>query len=406
MNNGNRKHPRDVVILGTARTPQGKFLGSLESLSAVELGRVAVKGAVERAGINPQDVNELILGNVVQAGVGQAPARQVWVGLEYPSNVSGVTINKVCGSGLKAAMLAANAIKAEDGDLYVAGGMESMSNAPYLDTERRKGSKYGHSQLKDSLQNDGLWCHLCDWSMGEAAEFIADQFEVTREEMDELSYNSHVRAHKATTEGLFSSEIIPVEIKGKRGETVVVDKDEAIRPDTTVEALAKLRPAFRKEGRVTAGNAPGMNDGASAVVVASRDYAEKQHRQPLAKVVAYGQAAVDPEWLFYAPVKAIPVVLQKAGWTMEEVDLFEINEAFAAQVLADVEGLKRDGYSLPLEKLNIYGGAIALGHPIGASGTRVLVTLINALQRNNLKRGIAALCLGGSEAVAMAIELE
>lgn len=242
--------------------------------------------------------------------------------------------------------------------------------------------------------------------MGEAAEFIADQFEVTREEMDELSYNSHVRAHKATTEGLFSSEIIPVEIKGKRGETVVVDKDEAIRPDTTVEALAKLRPAFRKEGRVTAGNAPGMNDGASAVVVASRDYAEKQHRQPLAKVVAYGQAAVDPEWLFYAPVKAIPVVLQKAGWTMEEVDLFEINEAFAAQVLADVEGLKRDGYSLPLEKLNIYGGAIALGHPIGASGTRVLVTLINALQRNNLKRGIAALCLGGSEAVAMAIELE
>lgn len=404
MNNG--KHARDVVILSTARTPQGKFLGGLESLSAVALGQVAVKGAVERAGINPQDVNELILGNVVQAGVGQSPARQVWVGAEYPSQVGGVTINKVCGSGLKATMLAANAIKANDGDLFVTGGMESMSNAPYLDMERRKGTKYGHSQLIDALQNDGLWCALCDWSMGEAAEFIADQMEVTREEMDEFAYRSHAKANQATTEGIFDSEIIPVEIKGKRGESIVVKHDEAIRPDTSVEGLAKLRPAFRKEGRVTAGNAPGMNDGAAALVVSSREYAEQHGHTPVARIVAYGQAAVDPAWLFYAPVKAIPVVLEKAGWTMDEVDLFEINEAFAAQVLADVEGLKRDGYTLPMEKLNLYGGAIALGHPIGASGARVVVTLINALQRNNLKRGIAALCLGGSEAVAMAIELE
>jgi acetyl-CoA C-acetyltransferase len=402
----NVKRARDDLVLSTARTPQGKFLGSLESFTAVELGRTAVIAAVERAGINAAEVDELILGNVVQAGVGQAPARQVWVGLNYPSNVGGVTINKVCGSGLKAAMFAASAIKAGDGDLYVAGGMESMSNAPFLDTQRRKGSKYGHAQILDSLQNDGLWCHLCDWSMGEAAEFIADQLEVTREAMDHFAYQSHQRAQKATEDGCFQSEIVPVEIQGKRGDVTVINRDEAIRADTSIEALAKLKPAFRKEGRVTAGNAPGMNDGAAAVVVASRDYAEANGHQPVARIVAYGQAAVDSAWLFYAPVKAIPIALAKAGWTMEDVDLFEINEAFAAQVLADVEGLKRDGYTLPLEKLNIYGGAIALGHPIGASGTRVLVTLINALRQNNLKRGIASLCLGGSEAVAMAVELE
>ncbi len=404
MNNG--KHARDAVILSTARTPQGKFLGSLESFTAVELGRTAVKAAVERAGINPAEVDELILGNVVQAGVGQAPARQVWVGLNYPSNVGGVTINKVCGSGLKAAMIAASAIKADDGDLYVAGGMESMSNAPFLDMQRRKGSKYGHAQILDALQNDGLWCHLCDWSMGEAAEFIADQLEVNREAMDQFAYQSHQRAQKATEDGCFQAEIVPIEIQGKRGDVTVINRDETIRPDTSIEALAKLKPAFRKEGRVTAGNAPGMNDGAASVIVASRNYAETHGHQPVARIVAYGQAAVDSAWLFYAPVKAIPVALEKAGWTMEDVDLFEINEAFAAQVLADVEGLKRDGYSLPMEKLNIYGGAIALGHPIGASGTRVLVTLINALRQNNLKRGIASLCLGGSEAVAMAVELE
>lgn len=395
---------REAVILSAARTPQGKFLGALSSQSAVELGRVAVRGAVERAGINPEDVNEFIAGNVVSAGVGQAPARQVWVGAGLPANVGGVTINKVCGSGLKSVMLAASSIRSDDGDLYVAGGMESMSNAPYLDSQRRAGSKYGHSTLMDALQNDGLWCHLCDWSMGAAAEFIADELEIEREAMDEFAYQSHAKAAQATNNGSFQKEIVPVEIASRKG-SIIVDKDEAIRPDTTVEALAKLRPAFRDDGRVTAGNAPGMNDGAAAVVVASREYAEQHGHTPIARIVAYGQAAVDPAWLFYAPVKAIPVVLDKAGWTMDDVDLFEVNEAFASQVLADVKGLERDGYELPMEKLNINGGAIALGHPIGASGTRVLVTLIHALQQHGLKRGVAALCLGGSEAVGMAVEL-
>lgn len=395
----------EVLILGAARTPQGKFLGALSDLTAVELGQVAVKAALERSGVNPEDVNELIMGNVVQAGVGQAAARQVWIGAGYPTQVGGVTVNKVCGSGLKGVMIAANAIKAEDGEVYVAGGMESMSKAPYLDTYRRVGFKYGKSEITDALQNDGLWCHLCDWSMGDAAEFIADQLEVGREEMDEFAYNSHRKAAEATQTGRFKAEIAPVEIKTKRGVTVV-DTDEPIRAETTVEGLAALRPAFRKEGgRVTAGNAPGMNDGASALVVGSHAYAEKNGLSALARIVAYGQAAVDPAWLFYAPVKAIPIVLARAGWTMADVDLFEVNEAFASQVLADVKGLGKDGYELPMEKLNINGGAIALGHPIGSSGSRVLISLIYALQSQGLKRGIAALCLGGSEAVAMAVEL-
>ena len=395
-----------AVILSAARTAQGKFLGALSSKSAVELGQVAVRGTVERAEIKPEDVSEVILGNVVAAGVGQAAARQVWIGLGYPANVGGLVINKACGSGLKAMMLAASGIAAGDADVYVAGGIESMSSAPYLDTERRSGHKYGKSMILDSLQNDGLWCHLCDWSMGEAAEFIADKLEITREAMDEFACESHQKAAAATAAGHFRDEIVPVEIGGRHGSVTVVDSDEAIRPDTTFDALSKLKPAFIENGRVTAGNAPGMNDGAAAVVITSRDYAEKQGLQPIARIVAYAQAAVEPEWLFYAPVKAIPPVLEKAGWTASEVDLFEINEAFASQVLADIAGLKREGYEIPMEKLNINGGAIALGHPIGASGTRVVVTLIHALRQHNLKRGVAALCLGGSEAVAMAIELE
>jgi acetyl-CoA C-acetyltransferase len=284
--------------------------------------------------------------------------------------------------------------------------MESMSNAPYLDTERRKGHKYGKSEIIDALQHDGLWCHLCDWSMGEAAEFIADKMEVSREEMDSFALRSHQLAAAATDGGHFKTEITPVEIKGKRGEVTLIDTDEGIRRDSSLEALAKLRPAFVENGRVTAGNAPGMNDGAAALVVSSRTYAEAHGHRPLARIVAYAHAAVDPAWLFYAPVKAIPIVLQRAGWTMEDVDLVEINEAFAAQVLGDMVGLEREGYHLSLDKVNVNGGAIALGHPIGASGARVVVTLIHALQQRNLKRGLAALCLGGSEAVAMAIELE
>lgn len=396
---------RDAVILSAARTPIGKFLGGLSSLSAAELGQVAVRAAVERSGVNAGDISELILGNVVSAGVGQALPRQISFGAGLPDSVGGVAINKVCGSGLKAVMLASSLIRAEDGDLFVAGGAESMSRAPFLDDTHRMGHKYGHVQLRDALQSDGLWCALCDWGMGNAAEFIAREVGVSRAEMDELAYKSHMNAAAATESGKFSAEIAPVTIKGRKGDTVV-ERDESIRPDTSLEALAKLPAAFEQGGSVTAGNAPGMNDGAAALVVASREYAETHGHTPLARVVGYGQAAVEPAWIFYAPVKAIPVALQRAGWTMEDVDLFEINEAFAAQVVADVKGLAKDGYHLPAEKLNVNGGAIALGHPIGASGARVLISLIYALKERGLKRGIAALCLGGSEAVALAVEVE
>lgn len=401
----NGKHGREAVILSSARTPQGRFLGGLSSLTAVELGQVAVKAAVERSGIDASQVNEVIVGNVISAGVGQALPRQISIGAGIPDTVGGISVNKVCGSGLKSVMLSASAIKADDGDLFIAGGVESMSRTPYLNDSVRPGNKYGHIQMRDALQFDGLWCSLQDWAMGNAAEFIGRQMEISREEMDEFAYNSHMKAAKATDEGKFKTEIAPVTVKTRKG-AVVIEDDEPIRRDTTIEALAKLRPAFEADGSVTAGNAPGMNDGAAALVVSSRDYAEKHGHSPIARIVAYGQAAIDPAWIFYAPVKAIPVALQKAGWTMDDVDLFEINEAFASQVLGDAEGLRRDGHELPMEKVNVHGGAIALGHPLGASGARVLVTLIHALQDRGLKRGLAALCLGGGEAVAMAIELE
>ena len=401
----NGKNGRDVVILGSARTPQGKFLGVLSPLTAAEIGQVAVKAAVERSGINAGDVNEVLLGNVVSAGTGQALPRQISINAGVPETVGGITVNKVCGSGLKTVMLASSMVKADDGDLFIAGGVESMSNAPYLNDSVRTGNKYGHVQLRDSLQNDGLWCSLCDWGMGNAAEFIGKQLEVSREEMDEFAYHSHRKAAEATAAGRFKAEIAPVTVKTRKGE-IVVDSDEPIRADTTIEALSKLRPAFEADGNVTAGNAPGMNDGAAALIVGSRAYAEKNGHAPVARIVGYGQAAVEPAWIFYAPVKAIPIALERAGWTMEDVDLFEINEAFASQVLADRNGLERDGYHLPMEKVNVNGGAIAIGHPLGASGARVLVTLIHALQDRGLKRGLAALCLGGAEAVAMAVELE
>jgi acetyl-CoA C-acetyltransferase len=399
------KHAREAVILGSARTPHGKFLGGLSSLTAAELGKIAVKAALERSKINTQDIDEVILGNVVSAGVGQALPRQISIGAGIPDRVGGMAVNKVCGSGLKAIMLASSAIKAGDGDLFVTGGVESMSRAPYLNDSIRQGNKYGHVQLRDSLQSDGLWCSLCDWGMGNAAEFIGRQFEITRAEMDEFALRSHQLAAQASDGGKFKAEIAPVVIQSRKGETVI-DQDEPIRRETTLETLSKLSPAFEKDGAVTAGNAPGMNDGAAALVVSSRDYAEKHGHQPVARIVGYGQAAVEPSWIFYAPVKAVPIALTKAGWSIDDVDLFEFNEAFAAQVLADVEGLKRDGYAIPLEKINVNGGAIALGHPLGASGARVLITLIHALQDRGLKRGLAALCLGGAEAVALAVEIE
>lgn len=400
------KHLRDAVILAGARTPTGKFLGGLAALTAAEIGQVAARAALDRADIDPTAVNELILGNVVAAGTGQALPRQIALGAGLPHTVSGVTVNKVCGSSLKAVMLAANAIKAEDGDLFLAGGVESMSRAPFLDDTHRMGHKYGHVQLRDALMSDGLWCALCDWGMGNAAEFIAREFAITREAMDAFAFTSHQHAHEATRSGKFAAEIAPVTVPGKKGASTLIAADESIRPDTTPEALAALSPAFEKDGRVTAGNAPGMNDGAAMLVVASRQYAEAHSHPPLARIAGYGQVAVDPAWIFYAPVKAIPVALARASWTMADVDLFEINEAFAAQVLADVAGLARDGYELPRHKLNVNGGAIALGHALGASGARVLTTLIHALRDRGLKRGLAALCLGGGEAVALAIEIE
>jgi acetyl-CoA C-acetyltransferase len=402
---GNGKSGNDPVILSAARTPQGKLLGNLSTLSPVQLAQHAVKGAVDRSGITPENVNEVILGQVLPAGSGQAVPRQVWIGAGYPETVGGITVNKVCGSGLRTVMIGASAIRAGDGDLYVAGGVESMSHTPFLDTTQRHGSKYGDITLKDGILRDGLWCSIQNWVMGDAAEFIGDRLEVTREEMDQFAADSHAKAHKATLDGCFTDEIVPIEVK-KRRETMTVSTDEPIRPDTSVEALSKLRPAFKADGRVTAGNAPGLNDGAAAVVVSSRQYAEANGHQPLARIVSYAHAALDPQWIFYAPVKAIPLALEKAGWTMEDVDLFEVNEAFAAQVLADMRGLERDGHHLPTEKLNIHGGAIAIGHPLGASGARVLVTLVHALQQHGLKRGLAALCLGGGEAVAMAVEME
>lgn len=398
------KNKREPVILAGARTAQGKLMGALSPLSAAELGTVAFQAAIERSGIDAGNINEVIVGNVVSAGVGQALPRQISINAGVPDHVGGVSINKVCGSGLKSVMLASSAIKADDGDLYLAGGVESMSNAPHF-SRLRSGSKYGAVEFEDAIEIDGLTDAFNHWLMGDAAEFIGKQLEVSRDEMDEFAYRSHKLAHEATESGKFKKEIAPITIKTRKGE-IVVDTDEPIRPQTSIEALAKLRPAFETDGQVTAGNAPGLNDGASAVVVASRDYAEKNGHDVVARIVGYGQAAVEPKWIFYAPVKAVPIALEKAGWTHDEVDLYEFNEAFAAQVLADMRGLERDGYNIPLEKINVHGGAIALGHPLGSSGSRVLITLIHALQDRGLKKGLAALCLGGGEAVAMAVEIE
>lgn len=398
------KHQREPVILASARTPQGKLMGALSSLSAAELGKVAFKAALERSQVDAANINEVIVGNVVSAGVGQALPRQISINSGVPEHVGGVAVNKVCGSGLKSVMLASSAIKAGDGDLFLAGGVESMSNAPHF-SRLRSGSKYGGIELQDALEVDGLTDTFNNWLMGNAAEFIGKQLEVTREEMDEFAYRSHKLAHEATEAGKFKDEIVPVTIKHRKSD-IVVDTDEPIRSGTSMEALSQLRPAFETDGQVTAGNAPGLNDGAAAVVVASRTYAEAKGHDVVARIVGYGQAALDPQWIFYAPVKAVPVALDKAGWSHDEVDLYEFNEAFAAQVLADMRGLERDGYPIPLGKINVHGGAIALGHPLGASGARVLVTLIHALQDKGLKKGVAALCLGGGEAVAMAIEIE
>ena len=394
----------EAVILSAVRTPIGKFQGALSSIPATTLGAVAVRAAVERAGIDPAEIEEVFMGNVVQAGNGQAPARQSGLFGGVPASVSATTLNKVCGSGLKAAMLSAQAVRAGDGDLFIAGGFESMSRAPYLVSGRMGELKFGNSQMTDALLNDGLWDPFENWGMGNAAEFIADEYEVTREAMDQFAFESHQTAVAAQEAGKFKAEIVPVEVPGRKGQVTVVDQDEGPGKETTLEALSKLKPVFKADGKVTAGNASSMNDGASAVVIASRAYAEKKGLKPLARIVGYAQAAVEPKYLFAAPAQAMPKLLKKVSWTLNDVDLIELNEAFAAQVLADGYALANDGWDW--NKVNVNGGAIALGHPLGASGARVLTTLIYALKDRGLKRGIASLCLGGGEAVAMAVEVE
>ena len=393
-------NPREAVIISAVRTPIGKFQGTLTPLSASDLGAVAVKAAVERAGIAPATIDEVLMGNVVLAGQGQAPARQASIKAGIPPTVGATTVNKICGSGLKTMMLAAAMITADDGDTFVAGGMESMNNGPYMLPQARFGYRLGNGEMVDAMVHDGLWCAFEDHHMGNSAEWIAREYDLTREELDEYAYNSHMKAIEAIDEGRFEDEIVPVEVPQRRGDPLVFDTDECPRRDTSLEALARLRPVFQRDGIVTAGNSPGITDGAAATVVMSRAKAEELGLEPLARVVAYDQAAVEPLEIFTAPIFAVQKLLEKTDTTVEDYDLFEVNEAFAAQMLADGRAL-----NLPWEKVNVNGGAIALGHPIGCSGARVLTTLIYALKHRGLKHGLTTLCLGGGEAVAMAIEL-
>jgi acetyl-CoA C-acetyltransferase len=390
----------DAYILSAARTPIGKFGGGLSTVPATELGAVAIRAAVERAGINPEQVDEAIIGEVLQAGVGQAPARQAALKGGLPEGVSATTINKVCGSGLKAVMMGAQAIRAGDANLIVAGGMESMNQAPYLLPQARFGYRLGDGALVDATVHDGLWCATCDVHMGLHAERIADKHDITRQAQDEFALRSHQKAIAAQQSGAFDDEIVPVTIEGRKGPTTV-SKDEAPRADTSVEALARLKPACQPDGgTVTAGNAPGITDGAAAVVVASSEAVERDRLQPMARIIGYAQADVAPEWLFEAPVHGVRRLLDKLEATLEDFDLIEINEAFAAQVLADGNQLGFDW-----DRVNVNGGAIALGHPIGASGARVLTTLLYALKHRGARRGLATLCLGGGGAVALAVEM-
>lgn len=390
----------EAVILSAVRTPIGRFRGALGTVTAAELGATVVRAAVERARLpDPGAIDEVLLGNVVSAGLGQNIARQASIFGGVPSSVGASTINKVCGASLKSVMLAAQAIRAGDGELFVAGGVESMSHAPHLLDGRLDQLRYGHTRVRDALVTDGLWCPFEDWAMGEAAEYIADRFEVTREAMDRFALASHRKAVAAIDAGRFDAEIVPVTV-GKRGTTVA--RDEAPRRDTTLEALAALPPVFRAGGRVTAGNAPGLNDAAAALVVASGSRAHRLGIEPLAVIAGYAQVACAPKDIFDAPAQAIPRLLQKVGWRLQDVDAIELNEAFAAQILANGYALAEEGWDW--EKVNVNGGAIALGHPLGATGARLLTTLVHVLHDRRLRRGIASLCLGGGEAVAIAIE--
>ncbi|HLJ26047.1 MAG TPA: acetyl-CoA C-acetyltransferase [Candidatus Angelobacter sp.] len=391
----------DVVIISGVRTPIGKFQGSLESLSAPQLGSIAVREAVKRSKVSPEQVDECIMGLVVAAGLGQNPARQAALNGGLPPTVGAMTINKVCGSGLKAVALAAQAIQTGNAEIVVAGGMESMTNAPYLLPQARKGYRLGNSQIIDSVVSDGLWDIYNNYHMGMTGENVADKYKVTREQQDEYAANSHRKAVQAWKECRFKSQIVPVELPAKKkGEPpILFDKDEGPREDTSAELLRSLKPVFKKDGTVTAGNASTMNDGGAAVVVTSRQKAKELGAEPMVRIVAQATSGIDPQWVMMAPVEGIRKIWAKTGWKANDVDLYEINEAFAVQSVAVIKELGLDP-----ERVNVNGGAVALGHPIGASGTRILVTLMYELIRRNGKRGIAALCLGGGNSVAMAVE--
>ncbi|MCH7992411.1 MAG: acetyl-CoA C-acyltransferase [Gemmatimonadetes bacterium] len=394
-----------VILKGGARTPIGRFLGGLSSFSAPELGAIVVRAAVDRAGIDGGDVDEVIMGNVVTAGVGQAPARQAAVNAGLPATIPALTVNKVCGSGLKAVMLAAQAVRAGDARLLVAGGMESMSNVPYYLRGMRGGVKFGNQTAEDGLLQDGLWCSFGTCHMGGHAEYTATKAGISRADADGFSLRSHQKAVAAIEAGRFRDEIVPVEVKTRRGATVV-DTDESPRADTSLEALGKLRPAFVRDAPddivehvVTAGNAPGLNDGAAAVVVASLEYAQTHGLEVDAVISAYASGATEPRDLFFAPIAAVRQLMAKEGKQIGDYELFEVNEAFAVQAIADLRGLDMDE-----ERVNVYGGAVALGHPIGASGTRILITLLGAMEHRGANTGLATLCLGGGNAVALSVE--
>src|ERR1700691_3360321 len=391
----------DVVIISGCRTAVGKFQGSLTDLSAPQLGAIVVREAVKRAGLNSDQVDECIMGNVLPAGLGQNPARQAAIFGGLSPSVGAMTINKVCGSGLKAVALAQQAIQTGNSNIVVAGGMESMTNAPYLLQNARKGFRLGDQKVVDAMVHDGLWDAYNDYHMGNTGEIVADKYKITREEQDEYALNSHRKALSAINECRFKDQIIPVELPSKKkgAPPVLFSKDESPREDTTLDVLRSLKPAFKKDGTVTAGNAPGVNDGAAALVVTSAQRARELGAKPMVRIVAQATSGVDPQWVMMAPVGAVRKIWEKTGWKNEDVDLYELNEAFSVQAL----GVMRD-LGLNPNKVNVNGGAVAIGHPIGASGARVLVTLIYEMSRRNAKRGIAALCLGGGNAVAMAVE--
>ena len=391
---------RESVIVSAVRLPTGKFLGALKSLPVTDLGARVVREAVARAGIEPALVDECIMGNVVSAGAGQAPARQAAIRGGLPDHVGALTINKVCGSGLKAVMLASQGIATGDIDVAVAGGMESMSNCPYMLTRAREGMRMGNAEVLDSMLHDGLWCSLENQGMGIACEAVVERYGVSRDDQDAFAAASHHKAARAIRECWFKDEILPVEIPQRRGDPIRLEYDEPVRPDTSAEALGRLRPAFKKEGgTVTAGNAPGVNDGAAAVVVMAAERAESLGLTPMARVVGQAVSGLAPKWLLMTPVEAVRKLLSKVGWSMDDVDLMELNEAFSAQALAVVRELGVDP-----GKVNVNGGAVALGHPIGASGARILTTLLYAMRNRNAKRGVATLCLGGGNGVALAVE--